>query len=137
MKGASDFWGRAVEWLTSAQNEEKTNTDASASCAYYAALYALSALFALEGKVFSSHDGVEIVLHRDYIKTGILSKDFGKDFRTLRDLRKVGNYGCAAHVSGEDAAIGIEIAREVIEAVYRLKPDEFTRPPWMTDQVPQ
>lgn len=131
MTAIADFWKRAFEWLASARNEAGINQDASASCAYYAALYALSALFALERKIFTSHDGVEIVLHRDFIRPGILPREVADHFRKLRSLRKIGNYGCENHVSQEEATQGVELARAIIEAVYNLKSEELTRPDWM------
>jgi len=131
MKGAADFWKRAGEWLVSARTEEAINPDASASCSYYAAMYALSALFTLEGKVFTSHDGIEVVLHRDFIKPGLLPREIGEHFKKLRNLRKIGNYGCEDHVSREDARRAIELARALIEAVHGQKPDVFSRLDWM------
>lgn len=52
---AADFWTRALQALRTASRTASADPDAAASRAYYAAFYAVSALFALEEKTFSRH----------------------------------------------------------------------------------
>ena len=49
------FWDRALKTLQSAKIPLPTDPDGSASCSYYCAFYAVSALFALQDKFFSKH----------------------------------------------------------------------------------
>ena len=83
---ASDFWSRATQALQTTKDLIASDPDAVASRAYYAAFYAISALFALEGKTFSRHSALEVAFHRDYIKTGQWSIERGKEFTFLLNL---------------------------------------------------
>jgi len=55
---AEELWSRALEALDAAQSILEISLDASASRSYYAAFYALSALYAFSGKQFSKHTAV-------------------------------------------------------------------------------
>ena len=44
--------------------------DGAASRAYYAAFHAVTALFALEGRIFAKHSALEAAVHRDLVKPG-------------------------------------------------------------------
>ncbi len=54
-KYAADLWQRSEEALRTAETDLAVSFDAAASRAYYAAFYAVSALFALEGREFVKH----------------------------------------------------------------------------------
>ena len=56
---ALDFWQRASQALKTVDTLVSTDPDAAASRAYYAAFYAISALFSLQGKSFVKHSAVE------------------------------------------------------------------------------
>src|SRR6266705_6497112 len=119
MKAApSDLWARALRALQTAQFTLPLDPDAAASRAYYAAFYAVSALFALEGKTFTKHAAVESAVHRDLVKTGRWPVERGKDYSLLFELRSTGEYGGADHVSDEDAADALEAARRILQAVH-------------------
>lgn len=68
---AVDLWERAKKALLVARTALPLDPDSAASRAYYAAFYAMSARFALEGKSFRKHSGVEAAVHRELVKTGI------------------------------------------------------------------
>lgn len=67
---AADLWSRALQALRTAKSNLAIDPDAAASRAYYVAFYAVSALFALQGKTFSKHSALRGALHRDLIKAG-------------------------------------------------------------------
>ena len=52
---ARDLWDRATLALRLAKHDLPMSADGAASWAYYAAFYAVSALFAMEGRTFSKH----------------------------------------------------------------------------------
>lgn len=52
---AADLWARALQAFHTSRREAVTDPDTAASRAYYAAFYAVSAMFILEGKNFSRH----------------------------------------------------------------------------------
>ena len=121
-----ELWQRAQEALCA------TNTllaagfsDFAAARAYYAAFYAASALLLTEGKEFRSHRGVVALIHRDYVRTGRLPVDMGRILSTLSDLRSVGDYGGAAHVSHTEASIALIESQQFLEAIRSLLPPDI------------
>ena len=77
--------------------------DFAASRAYYAVFYAATALLLQEGLEFRKHGGVIAAIHQQFIKTGRLEKEFGKNLNWLYELRSVGDYGVTVHVPKTDA----------------------------------
>ena len=117
---ALDLWKRACRaWETARNDAEQSDSDASASRAYYAAFYAVSALFALEGRTFKKHSSVEAAVHRDLVKSGRWPAGLGSDYRSLRTLRSTGDYGGLEHVTTEQARQAIGAAERIVEAVRR------------------
>jgi len=86
---------------------------------------AASALLLMEGKTFRSHRGVVALLHRDYVRPGRLSMDMGRILSTLSDLRSVGDYGGAAHVSHAEATVALREAHQFLEAIRSLLPADI------------
>jgi len=50
-----------------------------------------------------SHDGVEIAIHRDFIRRGVFSKTFAETFKTLRKSRQVCDYGILDDIPESEA----------------------------------
>ncbi len=94
--------------------------DFAASRAYYAAFYAATALLLKEGMEFKKHSGVIAAIHKQFISTGKLHKEFGKNLNWLFELRSVGDYGVTVHVPHTEAAQAIEVARSFIEAAKSM-----------------
>lgn len=59
---------------------------------YYACFYAVSAILYLKGIEPKTHKGVRIKFLEEFIKPGIVNKEFGKLFNDLYDLRQEGDY---------------------------------------------
>jgi len=59
---------------------------------YYACFYAVSALLYYHSIEAKTHKGVRINFMREFIKTGIFEKDYGKLFSDLFDWRQEGDY---------------------------------------------
>jgi hypothetical protein len=93
------MWRRAEEALRTAEVDIEVSPDACASRAYYAAFYAVSALFAREDREFARHTAVRAAVHRDLVKEGRWSVSAGQDYSFLYQLRQTGDYGGAQHVS--------------------------------------
>jgi uncharacterized protein (UPF0332 family) len=95
-----ELWQRAQEALGATGTLLAAGfPDFAAARAYYPAFYAASALLLAEGKTFRSHRGAVALIHRDYVRTGRLPLDIGRILGSLSDLRSVGDYGGASHVS--------------------------------------
>ena len=116
-KAAADYWERAKEALLAAKRLLAISPDAAASRAYYAAFFAVSAWFVLQDKIHCKHTAVEAAVHRDLVKAGVMSADFGNDYSKLVRLRVVGDYGVSEHVSPEEAAEALECAAGILKAI--------------------
>lgn len=112
---------RAEDSLQAAKElTRKDYYDFAASRAYYAAFYAATAVLLNEGLDFSKHSGVIVSIHQRFVKTGKLSKEQGKDLNWLFEIRNVGDYGGAAHVSRSEAEQAIQAAERFLQAVKSL-----------------
>jgi len=114
---AVDLWKRAVKALVVARSILELDSDAAASRAYYAAFYAVSALFWLRGDTFTKHSAVEAAVHRDLVKPGIWDQTLGKGYSLLHNLRDTGDYGGAQHVPSDKALQAVETASRILKAV--------------------
>jgi len=94
--------------------------DFVASRAYYAAFYAATALLLKEGLEFRKHSGVIASIHKHFIKTGKLEKQFGKDLNWLFEIRNVGDYGVTIHVPKKEAENALNAARRFIGQIRIL-----------------
>ena len=118
-----ELWQRAQEALRATGTLLAAGfPDFAAARAYYAAFYAASALLLAEGKTFRSHRGAVALIHRDYVRTGRLPLDIGRILSTLSDLRSVGDYGGATHVSHAEANGALLEAQQFLEAIRALLP---------------
>jgi uncharacterized protein (UPF0332 family) len=123
---AKAFWERAVRTLDAARKNLLIDPDTAASRAYYAALYAVSAHFALQGKSFEKHTALEAAVHRDLVRTGLWPKELGAAYTRLMQIRARGDYGGAKHVSPDAADEAVRSAAELVRAVAQVNPAEFT-----------
>ena len=94
--------------------------DFAASRAYYAMFYVAGALLAHLGQSYNKHAGVISAFGREYAKSGRLDPKFHRWLIDAQDFRNIGDYGIEAGVSGEQANLVCEWAREFIEAAERL-----------------
>ena len=126
---ARAFWERARAALEAAKRNLAIDTATAANRAYYAAFYAVSGLFALEGKTSKKHSGVESLVHRDLVKPGRWPTDLGSDYRFLGRLRVEGDYDMTASVTPEGSRSAVEKACRILEAVRQERPDVFGNMP--------
>lgn len=113
--------GRADTSLQAAKELlEKEYFDIAASRAYDAAFYASSALLLNNGIDPSKHSGVIAAIHREFVKTGKVDKEQGKNLNWLFELRSVGDYGVVVHVSIGEAMHAIKVAESYVLVVKQL-----------------
>jgi len=124
-KEALDYWERAVKAYETASALSADDPDASASRSYYAAFYAVSALFSLQEKSFRRHSALEAAVHRDLVNTGRWSKDMGADYSWLVRLRYTGDYGGEEHVTFEDANEAAGKALRILKTVSETSSGTF------------
>ncbi len=120
---ARDLWDRAMKALAAARRELDPDPDLAASRAYYAAFYAVSALFALEGRAFSRHAAVEAAVHRDLVKAGRWPNELGAAYSTLVALRETADYGGGEHATRDDARSAVDAAARILDAVRLAHPE--------------
>ncbi|MBI5636621.1 MAG: HEPN domain-containing protein [Nitrospinae bacterium] len=123
---ANDLWQRGIKSLESAKLLLPSDPDSSSSCSYYAAFYAVSALFAVKGQTFKKHSSVETALHRELVKTGRWPVELGEMYSLLREMRAVGDYGGGTHISVGEAETAVARAARILEAARKEHPDIFT-----------
>lgn len=122
---AAELWSRAVQAYRTARVLVETDPDAAASRAYYAAFYAVSALFALEGKSFTRHSALEIAINRELVKAGSWSLELGKMYSFLLKLRATGDYGGEVHVGPQEAAQAVAGSCLILQAVREKSQGSF------------
>jgi uncharacterized protein (UPF0332 family) len=59
---------------------------------YYACFYAVSALLATRGISTSKHGHLRSLLHRDFVRTGLIPTELGRHFDRLFSNRQEGDY---------------------------------------------
>ena len=119
-------WDRAVDALRDAHLPlANGGFDSAASRAYYAAFHAVTALFALEGRVFAKHSALEAAVHRDLVKAGRWSADLGRDFSFCAELRGLGDYGTEVRVDAKQGSDAIASALRILVAVQDALPVSF------------
>lgn len=122
---STDWWNRAKRALKTAKLEVAEDPDRAASTAYYAAFYAVSALFSLDQVSYHKHTALKAAIHRDLVNKALFPPNLGEAYDDLFRARTVGDYGGENHVAVEDARTAIDSAGRILEAVRLLRPDAF------------
>jgi uncharacterized protein (UPF0332 family) len=83
-------------------------------CSYYAALSAARALLVTRGTDPESHEGVKVLLSREFIRTGLLPRDTAEIFRVLQARRMDSDYGDFIEIGSTEAQNSLEQAKKFI-----------------------
>lgn len=84
---------KAKSCLAEAQLLAKANHwNTVANRLYYAAFYGINALFVKHQITGATHSGVKTNFHKEFIKTGILDKEYGKLYNNLFNKRQESDY---------------------------------------------
>jgi uncharacterized protein (UPF0332 family) len=88
------YWSsKAKESLRAARDEAAAGRlDFAVNRCYYAAFYAASAVLLARGSRFAKHSGVRAAVHRDLVKTGLLSEEWGRFYDRLFQERQEADY---------------------------------------------
>lgn len=92
----------------------------SVSRAYYAIFHAASALLVLDGKRFKKHSAVISFFGKEYVNTGIVPREYQDAFNKMLEIRNIVDYDYDAIVSGEEAALHNERAKEMVSFLAKL-----------------
>ncbi len=85
--------------------------------AYYAIYHAISAVHALDGKSFKRHKDTLANFNRDYVKTEIFPKNFGRKIAQAEEIRHASDYDDFYIATKEKAEEQIMTAKELIEQI--------------------
>ena len=114
---------KAQEALASARSELAAGRfDFAVNRAYYAAFYAASAAVLGRGKRVVKHQGLSACIHRDLVRSGELSAEWGKTFDRLFESRQMADYQELTRFDSDRAKELVEQARGFVEQMARLTP---------------
>ena len=82
---------------------------------YYACFYAVSALLLTKNISTSKHGYLRSLLHREFVKTGLIPKELGKHFDLLFNNRLKGDYGDFATFKTEDVSGWLEETQRFVD----------------------
>jgi len=87
----------------------------STNRSYYALLSAVKSLLILRGIDPETHEGAKVMFSKEFIRTGLVGKEFGEAFRSLQSRRMDSDYGDYIELGPEEAKDSIERAKHFIE----------------------
>ncbi len=93
------------------------------SCAnrlYYAAFYTVTALLARDGRTTSKHSGVKALFNQHYVKLNVVTKENGRLYNKLFDLRQEGDYMDFVSLDAEIVAPLIQATAIFIDTIRSL-----------------
>jgi uncharacterized protein (UPF0332 family) len=97
-----------------------SSAGSSTNRSYYALLTAARGLLALRGHDAETHEGVKVLLSRDFIKPGVLGREYAETFRVLQARRMDSDYGDYAEIQESEARDSLERARSFIAAIENV-----------------
>lgn len=112
---------RAIDTLKEAESMiENKFWNASINRIYYACFYAVGALLLTKQIDSSTHKGLRQMFGLHFVRTGIISKEFGKFFSDLYDKRQTGDYDDFISYDKETAYNLFTTAKEFIKEIKSL-----------------
>lgn len=116
MKEIRNFIEKAEKFLTTAEHAlDIGDYDSCVSRSYYAMFFVAEATLLTKGLTASSHKGVISLFGENFVKTGIIERDFGKALTDAHDKRLVGDYGIGFIVTEEEAKDLLETAQNFVQ----------------------
>lgn len=85
--------------------------------AYYAIYHAISAVYALDGKAYKRHKDALANFNKDYIRTEIFSKSFGRRIAQAEEIRHASDYDDFFIATKTKAEEQVATAKELIELI--------------------
>jgi uncharacterized protein (UPF0332 family) len=89
---------------------------------YYACFYAVSALLLTRDLSTSKHGYLRSLMHREFVKTGLIPKELGKHFDLLFNNRMKGDYGDFVRFDVDDIAGWLKETKRFIDHAESLIP---------------
>jgi len=92
----------------------------AANCLYYACYYATSALLIHNGFAAQTHHGIIHLFGLHFVKTGKISKELGKFYSDIFELRQTGDYSDMIPVEATEVKSMLEPAKQFIKTIEDL-----------------
>jgi uncharacterized protein (UPF0332 family) len=121
-----DLWKLVFE----KQSASKTLLDAgffndSLSRSFYSAFHAVTLLFLLHDRTFSSHKQLIGMFNKEFVHTERFPEQVARDFEYLFESRQTGDYDYHVSFDEEEARAGLEKAKLILEAIRDYVETEF------------
>jgi len=87
---------------------------------YYACFYAVSALLLTRDFSTSKHGYLRSLMHREFVKTGLIPKELGTHFDLLFDNRHKGDYDDFVRFKAEDVSGWLKQTQEFVRHIEGL-----------------
>ena len=87
---------------------------------YYAVFHAVNALLLSDGLQVNTHKGSHATFSLNYIKTGVLPKEYGRLYNQLQTMREESDYNCVYEVEPDELLSRIEPAGQMIDDIEKL-----------------
>lgn len=87
---------------------------------YYACFYAISALLLAKGMTASKHTHVRALLHKEFIRTDVITAEYGKFFDLLFNNRQKGDYSDLVVFQADQIKPWYRQARDFVDMVSGL-----------------
>jgi uncharacterized protein len=115
------FWQLAQESIASAHREiHEDALHTVTNRIYYAAFYAVSALLLERGLSFKKHTGVRAALHKNFIQTGEIDREWGRFYERIFEKRNEGDYLPFVFLNREETKIDLHACSEFLEVIRGL-----------------
>lgn len=89
--------------------------ESSINRSYYALLTASRSLLILRGIDPETHEGVKTLLSKEFIKAGLLPREFGETFRSIQARRVDSDYGDYIEIGVDEASDSLRRAQEFVK----------------------
>jgi uncharacterized protein len=87
---------------------------------YYACFYAVSALLLTNGLSTSKHSHLRALLHKEFVRSGVIPVEHGQFFDLLFNNRQKGDYSDLVEFHAHEIQEWLPQAREFVECVSEL-----------------
>jgi uncharacterized protein (UPF0332 family) len=120
MKEIESLIKKANRYLKSAKLLLKDGDyESSVSRTYYAMFYSAQAMLLTKNLSFSSHKSVISAFGKNFIKTGILPKDMGRELNRAFEKRQIGDYEYKFVILEEEAEKILENGKKFVEKIIK------------------
>lgn len=118
-------FSRATETLEVAKElfANKRYLDAN-NRSYYAAYYAMKAVYAVQGQDFKKHKTLIANFNKEFVATEIFPREIGRKISTLALIREQSDYSEFYVASKQESEQQIEIAEELIGLIKNYLEDK-------------